>query len=369
MVLDRMPVPVGDFISRHVYTSKLKSHHEIHEMSCVAFVDVVKGEESRMGQSWVNKEEVYTILNLVRHYYKTKEFCIITPYDAQRTEIQKYLKAEDLPWEAVYNVDSFQGHEAPYVIVSTVRTNSPGFLRSQNRMNVMLTRCQSGMVIVTNRKFLNSHTARGTLLGLMAHHWESERGRLATWITPQQISGREANLPGALAMKPVPPAVPTVIPASPPQPQQALEMKMKTLSISPTASQRQPGPMPTRAHFPSLPSKTGPGAQATAPLNTISWNRLACRTTDSSYSRVASRHSNLWTQDPSSTAGATVTSISPTSVTPRPSNSTAGLTHRSKDEVRERERGPGEGWVAMPKKGEELFLIHPAGEREKPVKR
>ncbi|KAI0737249.1 AAA domain-containing protein, partial [Daedaleopsis nitida] len=98
------------------------------------------------------------------------DFCIITPYDGQRAAIVERLKNDDLPWERVYNVDSFQGHEAPYVIISTVRTTGPGFLRSLNRMNVMLTRCKAGMVVVTNRRFLTG-PGRETLLGGLAQRW------------------------------------------------------------------------------------------------------------------------------------------------------------------------------------------------------
>ncbi len=34
---------------------------------------------------------------------------IITPYDAQRALIERQLKDDGLPWEHVFNVDSFQG--------------------------------------------------------------------------------------------------------------------------------------------------------------------------------------------------------------------------------------------------------------------
>ncbi|KAI9063955.1 hypothetical protein FKP32DRAFT_1535121, partial [Trametes sanguinea] len=98
------------------------------------------------------------------------EFCIITPYDAQRAEIVRLLKAEDLPWERVYNVDSFQGHESPYVVISAVRTSAPGFLCSRNRTNVMLTRCERGMVLVSQHAFLHGPGAR-TLLGELARRW------------------------------------------------------------------------------------------------------------------------------------------------------------------------------------------------------
>ncbi len=48
-------------------------------------------------------------MNVVKNYYKSLDFCIITPYDGQRAAISGRLEAENLPWECVYNVDSFQG--------------------------------------------------------------------------------------------------------------------------------------------------------------------------------------------------------------------------------------------------------------------
>ncbi|KZT04829.1 P-loop containing nucleoside triphosphate hydrolase protein [Laetiporus sulphureus 93-53] len=105
----RMPVPLGKFISQQFYNSKLKSVHSMQEMLCVAFVDVRRGEEEQKGRSWVNMEEVHVVVNLVRHHYQDLDFCIITPYDSQRSAIAKQLQAEELPWQCVYNVDSFQG--------------------------------------------------------------------------------------------------------------------------------------------------------------------------------------------------------------------------------------------------------------------
>jgi hypothetical protein len=57
-----------------------------------------------------NDGEIATVVNLVKNYYHNKDFAVITPYDAQRGEIEKRLKAEGLTWEnSVFNVDSFQG--------------------------------------------------------------------------------------------------------------------------------------------------------------------------------------------------------------------------------------------------------------------
>lgn len=52
MFADRMPIPLGEFISHNVYNSKLKSCHKIDDPSCVVFIDVAKGEEKSCGKSW-----------------------------------------------------------------------------------------------------------------------------------------------------------------------------------------------------------------------------------------------------------------------------------------------------------------------------
>jgi hypothetical protein len=52
-------------------------------------------------------------------------------------------------------VDNFQGEEAKVVIISLVRSNEekkPGFLKTHNRINVLLSRAQHGMYIIGNSK-------------------------------------------------------------------------------------------------------------------------------------------------------------------------------------------------------------------------
>ncbi|KAH9856811.1 hypothetical protein C2E23DRAFT_721458 [Lenzites betulinus] len=55
----RMPVPLGEFISKTVYDGKLKSEHKITDWSAVSFVDVRKGREEKVGSSW--KVRLYTL--------------------------------------------------------------------------------------------------------------------------------------------------------------------------------------------------------------------------------------------------------------------------------------------------------------------
>ena len=58
-----------------------------------------------------NENEATVIIHLARLYVKQgKQYRVITPYDAQRTLIEKQLKLAGLPWEdKCFNVDSFQG--------------------------------------------------------------------------------------------------------------------------------------------------------------------------------------------------------------------------------------------------------------------
>lgn len=50
---DRLPIHLGSFISDNVYNGKLRSRHSIADYSCIAFIDVWKGEELKQGSSYM----------------------------------------------------------------------------------------------------------------------------------------------------------------------------------------------------------------------------------------------------------------------------------------------------------------------------
>lgn len=147
----------------------------------------------------------------MKNYYRDKDYCVITPYDAQRSAIIETFKKDNIPSERVFNVDSFQGiflfkirfppislktasgNEADYVLISVVRTKHTGFLTSVNRINVMLTRCRRAMVIVANRKFIDG-IAKDTLLGRLARHWSEKYAAASCWTNWTEIAGGRAIL-------------------------------------------------------------------------------------------------------------------------------------------------------------------------------
>ncbi|KAF9787499.1 P-loop containing nucleoside triphosphate hydrolase protein [Thelephora terrestris] len=202
----RMPTTIGSFISRRVYSSKLHTKHTIHTQTCCRFVDVSNGEETKKGLSWVvctaiskhesityaenpcpvqNEGEIKAAIRIAKQYIQEgKKFKIITPYDAQRNAIENALKTADLTWEnTVFNVDSFQGNEEDHIVVSVVRTSSPGFMTNMRRTNVMLSRCKKSMVILTHRLFLQKKGVAKTLVGQFAKEHVPKTG----WVTLEDL--------------------------------------------------------------------------------------------------------------------------------------------------------------------------------------
>jgi hypothetical protein len=139
------------------------------------------------------------------------------------------------------------------VILSSVRTQQAGFLNSRPRMNVALTRCRKGMIVVTNKCFLRGAGSK-TLLGQLCSTW-SQHGD--AWIDWKAILNDSVTLPG--------------LPAPPPKP-----LKRPVLLPAPASvSVFQRLPVPTKINEPSRPwavphittSRQNPATSFLAPLS------------------------------------------------------------------------------------------------------
>ncbi|PCH42406.1 nucleoside triphosphate hydrolase protein [Wolfiporia cocos MD-104 SS10] len=182
----RMPAPIGDFISRHIYGGKLKSNHLVTSPLSCRLVDVRNGKEQKASGSWMNEVEANVVIAIAKKLHaRGKVYRIITPYDAQRNLLEKKLKSAEIPWEdKCFNVDSFQGKycsEDDHIIISVVRSEKVGFLTNLRRTNVMLSRCKQSMIICTSRAFLEQKAPK-TLIGKLAAEWGQ-----SSWISVKDI--------------------------------------------------------------------------------------------------------------------------------------------------------------------------------------
>ncbi|KAH9945186.1 P-loop containing nucleoside triphosphate hydrolase protein [Epithele typhae] len=160
----RMPSLIGEVVSDVNYDGQLDSwtdHPVPPSQPCCWFVHVDESQESKWDTSWQNVKERAAVIKIAAKLQaEEKNFCIITPYDAQRTLLVTDLKAAGLQHEdKCFNVDSFQGNERDYVIVSI-----------------------RGMYIVTSWDFVEKKASH-TLVGRMSAAWSED-----AWILPDHLT-------------------------------------------------------------------------------------------------------------------------------------------------------------------------------------
>ncbi|KAK8236036.1 putative NF-X1 finger and helicase domain protein [Phyllosticta capitalensis] len=160
------------------------------------------GEEETTSRS--NNFEVEMVSALVSHLirqgvYGAQDIAVITPYLGQLFKLRSRLgrtfelvvnerdlasleneglvsedqpaaKAAALNTLKVATIDNFQGEEAKVVVISLVRSNKEnkcGFLRTPNRINVLLSRAQHGMYVVGNARTSRGVKMWADILGIL----------------------------------------------------------------------------------------------------------------------------------------------------------------------------------------------------------
>jgi len=132
------------------------------------FYNSTGGEEiSASGTSYLNRTEASNIEKLVTYFLKAgvkpHQVGVITPYEGQRAYICSVFQRQTAFSHKAYeeievaSVDSFQGREKDFILLSCVRSNQNqgiGFLNDPRRLNVALTRAKYGLVICGNAKVL-----------------------------------------------------------------------------------------------------------------------------------------------------------------------------------------------------------------------
>ena len=122
----------------------------------------VKGNEEIENKSKYNNDEVLSVYKcvnmLIEKKVELKNIGVITFYSAQKQRLyEKFYTKEKYQELKIDTVDGFQGMEMDYIIISTVRSNPDGelgFLKSEKRLNVALTRAKKGLIIIGDAKCL-----------------------------------------------------------------------------------------------------------------------------------------------------------------------------------------------------------------------
>lgn len=154
--------------------------HPIHSLSPVFFYHVESVEEKKES-SYINKGEAKTIENIIRRLYQSgvssSEINIITFYQGQKAYMAKIFEETGkelgnryqnfLHEVLVMSVDSSQGSESNFVIISCVRANKKcqiGFLDDYRRLNVAMTRAKYELIVVGNANKLKKNPLFGEMI-------------------------------------------------------------------------------------------------------------------------------------------------------------------------------------------------------------
>jgi superfamily I DNA and/or RNA helicase len=147
-------------------------------MECASSEDLGQQSKTNTGQVELCKQVVQLLrasrLNETSSSAKATStpapsIAILTPYTRQKKAL---LSA--MPNTEVSSIDGFQGREANIIIFVTVRCNAYGdlgFLTDMRRLNVVMTRAKTGVVIIGNRNSLIGNLVSG----------EAVEGSRAVW--------------------------------------------------------------------------------------------------------------------------------------------------------------------------------------------
>lgn len=185
----RMHPVIGSLISKVFYDNEIQNGIEKEQrITGIPFYDNVaiewistsklpsyKRNEKRVGDesnaTYKNNAELEIIKSKLRELdslaSRPIKVGVITAYRAQKSAIKDMIRQQNFNQLQVEvdTVDAFQGGQKEIIIYSTVRSSDKstriGFLKSEARLNVSLSRAQSLLIIVGDLDFLNNTRIHG----------------------------------------------------------------------------------------------------------------------------------------------------------------------------------------------------------------
>jgi len=146
--------------------AQLRHFNFINDEYPIGFINYDQGKEEYDGFSIYNLREAKEVIKLVDLIYQRinpddiDSLAILSPYRSQINCISNLLTNEQKNRgykQCINTIDSYQGKENDLIIISMVRSNNKqdlGFLNNINRMNVMMTRAKSALIIIGDRNCL-----------------------------------------------------------------------------------------------------------------------------------------------------------------------------------------------------------------------
>ncbi|WAR28359.1 ZNFX1-like protein [Mya arenaria] len=164
----RMRSDIADIV-RHIYP-QLRDHADVHQYGDVKGVAknmqfINHGHLEAFGneiKSYSNAYEAEFATKLCKHLllqgYSSSQITVLTTYTGQLLALQKQMPKAVFEGVRVKVVDNYQGEENDIVILSLVRSSTEkriGFLKTENRICVALSRAKIGFFVIGNFDLLS----------------------------------------------------------------------------------------------------------------------------------------------------------------------------------------------------------------------
>ncbi|PON27772.1 hypothetical protein TGAM01_v203539 [Trichoderma gamsii] len=171
-----------------------------HCLGIISFVDDVTKSKRNPGQVDAALDFLLELVKLPA--ISASQLAIICSYKAnvslveRRRERLRYAALAEMPPAAT--VDSFQGREADIIvaIMGTTEAVGPGFTTDEHRLNVLLSRQKSGLLILgdinvlgDNKTFIHPETITrpSTIIGLLQRWYISQSVHEVQWPEYQEL--------------------------------------------------------------------------------------------------------------------------------------------------------------------------------------
>ena len=115
-------------------------------------------DEDEGSTSHSNEYEAQFLVALCRYLlkqeYEPSQITVLTTYSAQMLKLQRLMpKDSEFGGVTITVVDNYQGEENEIILLSLVRSNASnrvGFIKTENRVNVALSRARNGLFVIGN---------------------------------------------------------------------------------------------------------------------------------------------------------------------------------------------------------------------------